>query len=333
MIRLHGFDQVPPTPVLRNSAVSPVLLDVDQQRRFRMRRAAAEAGFAEAVTWSFMPEDLAALFGGAPAMMQNPLNADLVAMRPSILANLLSATARNIAHRVTSGAVFELGPRYTGSAPGEQVWSLAAVRFGDMMDRHWTQAARAVDAIDAKGDAIAILEASGVKIDAAAVSTDAPAWYHPGRSGCLRLGPNVLAAFGEINPRILARFDIDLPVVALEIDLDGLTRPKSKGGKGRPPLEAWPYPSVERDFAFIVDQSVEADALIRAVRSADKKLVQSIELFDVYAGKGIEEGKKSVAIAVRLQAKDRTLTDEDVEPVANKIVAAAEKLCGASLRG
>lgn len=333
LIRLHGFDHVPPVAVRRNLAVSPVLLNFDQQRRFAMRRAAAEIGYHEAVTWSFMPEEQAEMFGGAPATMQNPLNAELAAMRPTLLANLLTAVARNIARRFERGAIFELGPRYTGDQPGDQVWALAGVRFGDVTGRHWTEPNRPVDAIDAKGDAVVLLEAANVKVPAATVSADAPAWYHPGRSGCLRLGPNVLASFGEIHPRVAKAFDIDVPLIAFEIDVDRLSKPKARAGRGRLPLEAWPYPAIDRDFAFIVDADVTAETLVRAVRGADKKLLQSVELFDVYAGKGIEDGKKSLAISVRLQAKDRTLSDDEVEPVAQKIVAAAEKSCGAVLRG
>jgi phenylalanyl-tRNA synthetase beta chain len=164
------------------------------------------------------------------------------------------------------------------------------------------------------------------------VTRDAPAWYHPGRSGVLRLGPTVLASFGELHPRILKQFDIEAPAAAFELDLDGLPRPRVKGGRGRPPLETLPYPPVDRDFAFLVDSAVAAEDLLKAVRGAEKKLVREVRLFDVYEGKGMPEGKKSLAVAVRLQAPDRTLTDAEIEPVAQRIVSAAQKAVGAVLR-
>ncbi|MDX6751755.1 phenylalanine--tRNA ligase subunit beta [Geminicoccaceae bacterium 1502E] len=333
LARIHGYDHIPPVPLSRTEAVSPGVLTQEQRRRGAVRRAVAGLGYAEAVTWSFIPPEHARLFGAAePVLMQNPLNAELSAVRPSVLPNLLAAAGRNLARNIAQGALFELGPRFTGAMPGEQTWAVGALRFGAAGQRHWAERDRPVDAIDAKGDAMAALAVAGVKVDALQISLDAPDWYHPGRSGRLRLGPNVLATFGELHPRILADFDIGVPVVAFELDLDGLPRPRARNGKARPALEAMPYPPVDRDFAFLVDAGLPVEDLLKAIRGAEKKLIREVRLFDLYEGKGVPEGKKSLAVAVRLQAPDRTLAEKDIEPVAARIVAAAEKAVGASLR-
>jgi phenylalanyl-tRNA synthetase beta chain len=334
LARLHGFEHIPPVPVTRSQAVSHGVLTADQRRRAAVRRAVAASGYAEAVTWSFVPPEQAALFGHArPILKRNPLNAELSAMRPSLLPNLVTAVARNLARKHEAGALFELGPRFTGAMPGEQAMALAGVRFGAAQPRHWAERGRPVDAIDAKGDALAALAVLGIKPESVQVTADAPAWYHPGRSGCLRQGRVVLAAFGELHPRMLKAFDLEAsPVVAFELDLDTLPRPKARATRAKPGLEPLPYPPVDRDFAFVVDEAVPAGKLLDAVRGVDRRLIRDVRLFDVYAGPNVGEGRKSLAIGVRLQANDRTLTEEEIEAVAGKIVVAAEKTTGASLR-
>ncbi len=332
LARLHGFERIPPVPVQRLEAVAPPVLGPEQRRRTAVRRAVAAQGLAEAVTWSFVPPEHAELFGGAPARMENPLSSELSALRPSLLPGLLAATARNLARKQEEGAIFELGPRYTGGRPGEQVWTVAGVRWGRAAPRHWASPERPVDALDAKGDALAALSAAGIRVEAVSTAGEPPAWYHPGRAGRLVLGPTTLACFGELHPKVLAAFDIAAPVVAFELDLDSLPKPKPRTGKGRPPLEALPYPPVDRDFAFLVDAELPAQRLLEAVQGAEKRLVREVRLFDVYTGKGLPEGKKSLAVAVRLQAADHTLTEAEIEGAARRIVVAVEKTCGAQLR-
>jgi phenylalanyl-tRNA synthetase beta chain len=191
-----------------------------------------------------------------------------------------------------------------------------------------------VDAFDAKGDALALLAMLGAPVDNLQVTTDAPAWYHPGRSGVLRLGPNVIAQFGEVHPRVLRRLDVKGPAVAFELFLDRVPQPKAKkdAGATRPPLEASPFQPVERDFAFVVDDSVPAEKLIRAAKGADKVLVTNVGLFDVYAGANLGAGKKSLALSVTLQPTEHTLTDAEIEAVCAKIVAAVVKATGGTLR-
>lgn len=334
LARLHGFDKIAPVSVARPSSVNRGVLTAEQRRRAVVRRAVAAAGYAEAVTWSFIPPDHARHFGHEqPCLMRNPLNAELSAMRPSLIPNLLTAVTRNLSRSIGQGAIFELGPRYLGAMPGEQVWALAGVRFGAAAPRQWAEPERTVDALDAKADALTSLAAASVKAEAARVTTDPPDWYHPGRGGRLRLGSATLATFGELHPRVLQLFGIEVPVVAFELDLDGLPMPRGAAGRARPQLEALPYPPVDRDFAFLVDAEVPAEDLLKAVRSAEKKLIRSARLFDVYEGKGVPEGKRSLAVAVRLQSPDRTLGEAEIEAAAAQIVAVAGKAVGAVLRG
>ena len=333
LARVHGFDRIPPVPVTRGVAVGSGVLTPVQRRRAALRRAVADLGYAEAVTWSFIPPEHAQAFGaGAPILKRNPLNAELSAMRPSLLPNLVAAAARNLARKQEDGALFELGPRFTGDRPGEQMVALAGLRYGEAAPRHWATKPRPVDAIDARGDALAALSVLGVKPESVQVMAEAPGWYHPGRSGSLRQGRAVLATFGELHPRVRELLDLAVPVAAFELDLDAVPLPKARAGKARPMLEAMPYPPVDRDFAFVVADAVRAGELIDAVRGVDRRLIREIRLFDVYAGTGIPAGHKSLAIAVRLQAADRTLTETEIDSVAERIVAAASKATGAVLR-
>jgi len=227
--------------------------------------------------------------------------------------------------------LFEVGPTYADDTAQGQALAATGLRTGATGPRHWAQAPRPVDAFDAKADALAALAACGAPVDNLQVTADAPAWYHPGRSGVLRLGPTVLAQFGELHPRVLRRLDVKGPAVGFEALLDRVPLPRERG-VACPPLVAPPFQPVERDFAFVVDAELPADRLVRAVKGADKKLIAAVAVFDVYAGAGIEAGKKSVALAVTLQPAERTLTDAEIEAVGQKIVAAVAKATGGSLR-
>jgi phenylalanyl-tRNA synthetase beta chain len=256
-------------------------------------------------------------------------------MRPSLLPNLLTATARNLARSLDQGGLFELGPRYHGAEPGQQATAVAAVRFGAAAPRHWAAAPRPVDALDAKALAQAALEAAGVPVEALATAPGAPAWFHPGRSGQLVLAGRPLAAFGELHPRLLEGFGIAAPVVGFELDLEpepeAEPEPAAASGRAHGPLLPLPYPPVDRDFAFVVDADLPAEDLLRAVRLAGDRLIREVRLFDVYAGQGLAPGTKSLGVAVRLQSPERTLSEAEIEPVAERIVAAARAL-GAVLR-
>jgi phenylalanyl-tRNA synthetase beta chain len=306
-----------------------------QQRQVNSsRRVLAARGLNETVTWAFLPSAQAEQFrGDLPLVtLANPISADLDALRPSPLPNLITAAGRNAARGYGDCALFEVGPRFEGAAPGQQVNMAATLRAGHTGPRHWAGTRRAVDAIDAKADAIAVLEAAGLNPMGLQTATGAPSWYHPGLSGVLKLGNQVVAAFGAIHPRTAAALDVEGPLVACEIFLERIPLPKKKTGAARPLLKASALQPVERDFAFVVDAAVPAEAVLKAARGADRELITDVGLFDVYQGPHVGEGQKSVAISVTLQPKDATLTDAEIEAVARKVVAAVEKACGGRLR-
>lgn len=333
--RIHGLDEVPSVPLPREHVISQPSLTVGQRRVPRAKRALAARGLVECVTWSFTSSSIAALFGGDGSLkLANPISADLDEMRPSILANLLSAAQRNQARGFPDLALFEVGPAYRDMTPKGQDMVAGGVRVGQMVGRNWQGGTRDVDVFDAKADALAALAAAGAPVDSLQVVAEAPAWYHPGQSGTLRLGPqNVLAYFGTLHPRVVEALDVKGPAVGFEVYVEKTPLPKAKAGRAKPRVELLPLQPVERDFAFVVAKDVAADAILRAARSADKKLIDGADVFDVYSGKGIPDDAKSVAIAVRLQPRDKTLTDAEIDAVAAKVVAAVTKATGASLRG
>ena len=254
-------------------------------------------------------------------------------LRPSLMPNLLSAALRNQNRDRPDVALFELGPRFFGPRPGEQEVTAGGIRVGRTHERHWAEPARAVDVFDVRADAVAALTAYRIKPDALRVVAEGPGHYHPGRRGRLMLGPQtVLAEFGELHPAIVRRMEIDGPVMGFEVFLQRAPRPKPKASRARPPLRASPFPQVDRDFAFVMEDEIPAEALLAAVRAADKVLIREVSLFDVYTGPGLEAGKKSLAVAVRLQAQDHTMSEAEIEATAKRIVAAASKATGAVLR-
>jgi phenylalanyl-tRNA synthetase beta chain len=333
--RVYGFDHVPTTSLPRLSATSKPVRTPMQQRVPQARRALAVRGMSEAVTWSFMARAKAERFGAgqrADLRLLNSIDAMLDTMRPSILPNLIEAAARNEARGLVDPALFEVGPTYQDATPNGQRMVAAGVRHNMAVLRNWQGAARTVDAFDAKADALAVLAAIGAP-DNLATYPGAPDWYHPGRSGVIKLGDRVMAHFGELHPQLVAEADLKGPAVAFEVFLDAPPLPKARPTKARPKLALSPFQPVERDFAFLVDAGVDAEKLVRAARNADKALISAARVFDVYAGKGVPEGKKSLAIAVTLQPVERTLTDAEIEAVSTKIVGAVAKATGAVLRG
>jgi phenylalanyl-tRNA synthetase beta chain len=333
IIRIKGFDKIPTSSLKREEAVPASAIDLADQRLSAARRALAGQGLMEAVTWSFMPSGLAATFGGGDATLRltNPISSDLDAMRPTILGNLLQAAKRNADRGFADIGLFEIGPVFHNASPDGQAVVANALRAGQS-PRHWASVQRAVDAFDAKADAIAALAAAGAPTASLQVTTDAPGWYHPGRSGALRLGPTLLAYFGEFHPSVLAKVDAAAPVVVSEIFIANIPQSRSSG-TSRPLLKLEPLQPVSRDFAFVVDADVSAAKLIKAVRDADKNLIRDVAVFDVYVGEHVAVGKKSVALSVTLQPTDKTLTDTDIDALANRVTATVAKATGAVLRG
>jgi phenylalanyl-tRNA synthetase beta chain len=338
VLRIHGYDNIKAEPMPRVIPQKPTL-NAKQRIVSSVRRTLAARGLNETVTWAFCSKAHADLFTlGTTVPLANPISADLDVLRPSIIPNLIAGAGRNAARGLHDSNLFEVGPRFEGFKPGEQTLLAAGVRTGHTNPRHWAGTRRAVDAMDAKADALAVLEAAGVSASGLQTGVGpkdgTPEWLHPGRSGVLKQGNQVFAWFGEVHPRVLQALDVKGPVVAFEVALDRIPEAKKKGaGTARPLLKASPYQPVDRDFAFVVDSAVSAEAILKAVRNAERELVTNIGLFDVYEGPNVGAGKKSVAITVTLQSKDATLTDEQIEAVAKKIVAAVEKATGAQLRG
>ena len=335
VLRIRGYGQIPAIPMERETALPRVALSPAQRKVGFVRRALAARGLNEAVTYSFMPQVQAELFNGGSAALRvdNPISADLDAMRPSILPNLIVAAQRNADRGFPDLGLFEVGPQYANDTPEGQSLMATGLRAGRTGPKLWDDPGRATDVFMAKADALAALAAAGAPIENLQASADPPAWYHPGRAGCLRLGPKVIAYFGEIHPAILSKLDAKGPMAGFEIFLDEVPLPRAKAGRARPLLKLSAFQPVERDFAFVVDQDLSAAKLLNAARQADKKLVTGVRLFDVYQGKGLPEGKKSLAINVTLQPESATLTEAEIEGFSKRLVAAVEKATGGTLRG
>jgi len=339
VIRILGLERVAATPFAPGEfARKPVLTPI-QLRTRKAKRALGARGLVEAVTWSFIAKPQAELFGGGkPELaLANPIASDLSDMRPSLIPGLVAAGQKNADRGVPNVALFEVGQIYRGDQPQDQLTAAAGVRRAlakaSGIGRHWSNAATDVDAYDAKSDALAVLAAAGAPLQALQVVPGGPAWFHPGRSGTIQIGPqNVLGHFGELHPQALEALDAAGPVVAFEVILDRIPEPKAKPTRTKPMLELSPFQPVERDFAFLVDRAIKAADIVRAAQNVDRKLITNVNLFDVYEGTGIEPGKKSVAIAVTLQPREKTMTDQEIDAVAAKIVAEVAKRTGGSLR-
>lgn len=331
MLRLTGFDAIAPAK-LEALTAAPALSPA-QKRVGAIKRVLAARGLLEAVTYSFMPSSIAsAIYGDDQAQaltLLNPISADLDRLRQGLLPNLLQAAARNSARGFHDGALFEVGPVFHNQG---QALVASGLRFG-ATPRHWAEKPRGIDAFDAKADALAVLEVAGVPMSNIQTSADgAGSTYHPGRSGTLRLGATILASFGEVHPALLKQLDAPAPAAAFDVMLEALPVPKhtsaTKALADMPDLQP-----VTRDFAFIIKREETAEKLLRAVKGAEKSLISDAFIFDVYEGKGVTEGHKSLALCVTLQPRAKTLTDADLEAVSSKIIAAAQKATGAVLRG
>ena len=339
VIRIVGVDEVPSTPMKGADGVAPPVMTLAQKRVRMARRVLAGRGLVEAVTWSFVPRGHAAAFGGGQDALElaNPISVDMSSMRPGLLPGLVAAAARNRDRGFADAGLFEIGQAYRGDAPSDQYNAAAGVRTGTARPsgagRHWRGASSEADLYDVKADALAVLAALGFPEDKVQVTREVPDWFHPGRSGAVKLGPkNMLALFGELHPGVLGKLDADGPVAAFEVFLDALPEPK-RATRTKPALDVTDLQIVKRDFAFLVDEEVPASDLLRAARGAEKGLVTSVTLFDMFAGSGVPEGKKSLAIEVTLSPREKTLTDAEIDAVADKVVAAVTKATGGELRG
>ena len=340
VLRIAGLDLIPATPLPRQHGVTRAVLTDKQKRARRTRRLLAARGLTEAVTWSFITDTEAKHFGGGAAelVLANPISSELSSMRPGLLPGLLAAVLRNRNRGTHDVALFELGQSYRGAKPEDQYVSAAGVRAGSARltgsGRHWDGASNAANVFDVKADVFAALAALGFDPNKAQITRDAPAWYHPGRSGTLRLGPKViLAHFGDVHPATLKALDLEAPIAAFEIFLDALPGEKKKS-RMKPALATAGLLPVTRDMAFVVANDVAAGDVMKAAAAADKALIQSVSVFDVFGGGTLAaEGKKSLGVEVTLQPATETLTDAAIDAIVQKIIADVKKATGGEIRG
>ncbi len=338
VIRIHGVDKVPAVALPRLSGVARPVLTVEQLRVSRARRLLAARGMAEAVNWAFIPKAQAEMFGGGARELElaNPISTDMSDMRPSLLPGLLAAARNNANRGFRDCALFEIGNTYSGDEPEDQIMSAAGVRTGtgrhEGAGRHWDGAGAPVVWADAKADAMALLEALGVSAASVQFVRDVPDWFHPGQSAAIQLGPkNRLGCFGALHPLVARRLGVALPAVAFEISLGALPERRRKGSQ-RAPLNVSDLQPVTRDFAFELGRDVPAGEVLSAALAADRKLIAAAHVFDVYEGEKVGAGRKSLAVEVRLQPRDKTLTDDEIDAVSARIVAAVKKATGGVIR-
>ncbi|UGY06816.1 phenylalanine--tRNA ligase subunit beta [Bradyrhizobium quebecense] len=352
IVRIVGVDKVPMTPFDRGEEPRKPVLTPMQQRTRRAKRALGARGMVEAVTWSFITNDAAKLFGGGQSelVLANPIAADLSDMRPSLLPGLVAAAQANINRGYPDVALFEVGQVFRGDRPEDQLVAASGVRHGLSsslgLGRNWSDPTdptvlRTTEkrVLEAKADAFAMLAAVGAPMQALQIVSGGPAWLHPGRSGTIQIGPqNVLGYFGELHPRAAEALGADGPMIVFELILEPIPQGKQRATRAKPVLELSAFQPVSRDFAFIVDRNVKAGDIVRAAQNADKKLITSVTVFDVYQAsgnyeaKGIDPDKKSIAIAVTIQPREKTMTDQEIDAVAAKVVAEVTKKTGGTLR-
>jgi phenylalanyl-tRNA synthetase beta chain len=339
LVRIVGVDRVPSTPFPRGTDARKAVLTPIQNRTRKARRALAARGMVEAVTWSFVSKREATLFGGGSAALAlaNPIAAELSDMRPSLIPGLVMAAQRNADRGSADVALFEVGQIFKDDRPEDQLTAASGLRRAlakaSGIGRHWSSATKSVDAFDAKGDAFAVLAAVGAPMQALQVVPGGPTWLHPGRSGTIQIGPqNVLGVFGELHPRALEALKAEGTLVAFEVVLEKTPEPKARPTRAKPLLELSPFQPVERDFAFVVESGVKAADIVRAAQNVDRKLIVNVTVFDVYEGKGIDPGKKSVAIAVTMQPREKTMIDQEIDALGQKIVTEVAKKTGGVLR-
>ena len=337
--RIYGLDEVPSTPLPKQSGVARPTLTLAQRRAALMRRTLAGRGLVEAVTWSFISKPHAEAFHVADGLnLANPISSELSHMRPSLLPGLLAAAAKNKDRGARHIALFELGHEFKAATPGAQRFAAAGVRAGAAQLKSWQAEAQPVDAYQARADAQAALAACGVETGALQVlpipEDSGIDWYHPGRSGILARNPREpMAVFGEVHPALLPLFDVDGPAAAFEVWPDTVPAPKAHASAARAALAISNLQAVRRDFAFEVSAETRAANMVRAAKGADKKLIQAVRVFDVFEGGNLPDGMKSVALEVTLQPRDNTLTEAEIDAVAEKITANVEKATGGKLRG
>ena len=334
VVRMIGLDEIP-AETMPHDKFPKQTLTPHQRRIVTVKHELANRSMYETVTWSFTDSNVAEMFRKPEAdaiLLYNPIAADLNEMRPSLLPNLIMGAKNNIARGYANVSLFEVGPQFLSRKPTDQLTVAAGIRTGMTSKKHWAEEPRAYDVFDAKADAIAAIAAANGPWENAQVFADAPSYYHPGRSGSLRLGKNVLAYFGELHPSVLKKMGVKQRVVAFEVYLDNIPEPRVTTDKARKKLELSSFQPVDKDLAFVVDKKVKAADIIAAAKNADREHITDVRIFDVYEGENLPENKKSVAIAFTMQPKEKTFTDQDIETMMNKVIVDVSKKTGGELR-
>lgn len=333
IVRMIGLDAIP-AQTLPHDGFPKQTLTPAQRRVLTVKHELASRGMLETVTWSFTDSKIAEAFlaGKEKVALFNPITSELDIMRPSVLPNLLLGLKNNVARGYSNVALFEVGPAFYGRKPGEQNMVAGGIRCGQTGKKHWCGNERAYDVFDAKADALAAIAAANGPFDSAQISTDAPNYYHPGRSGALRLGKNVIAYFGELHPTVLKKMGIKQRVVAFEVIMDNIPLPRNSADKARKKLELSQFQPLDKDMAFVMDKSVKAADVIAAAKNADRTHITDVRIFDVYEGENLPAGKKSLALALTFQPVENTFSDSDIEVLMNKVEQAVKTKFGAELR-
>lgn len=335
VVRMIGLDEIPAESLPHDKFPKQVLTP-RQMNIVTVKHELASRGMYETVTWSFTDSEIAGIFhkNNQPEkiLLQNPIAADLNEMRPSLLPNLLLGAKNNIARGYGNISIFEVGPEFFGRHPNEQMTVAAGIRIGLTGKKDWSGASRSFDAFDVKADAIAAIAAAKGPFENPQITTDAPAYYHPGRSGALRLGKNVLAYFGELHPAVTKKLGIKGRVMAFEVYLDNIPLPRGGHDKAKKKLELSQFQPVDKDLAFVVNKDVTAANILAAAKNADRNYISDVRIFDIYEGENLPADKKSVALSITFQPKEQTFTDKDIENLMNKVINEVGKKTGGELR-
>ena len=334
VVRMIGLDNIVPESLPHDKLPRQVLTPA-QQRMLTVKHELANRGLLETVTWSFTDSNIAQYFrrqNDDVVLLMNPIAADLNEMRPSVLPNLLLGAKNNIARGYGNVALFEVGPEFFGRKPGQQTLVAAGIRVGQTSKKHWTGEARAYDVFDVKADALAAIAAANGPFENAQITTDAPKYYHPGRSGVLRLGKNVLAYFGELHPSVTKKIGLKQRVYAFEVYMDNIPLPRDAQSKAKKKLELSQFQPVDKDLAFVVDKKVKAIDVITAAKTADRNTITDVRIFDLYEGENLPEDKKSIAISVTFQPQEKTFSDQELDVLMKKVEMAVCNKTGGQLR-
>ncbi len=334
VVRMIGLDNIVPESLPHDKLPHQVLTPA-QQRMLTVKHELANRGLLETVTWSFTDSNIAQYFrrkNDDVVLLMNPIAADLNEMRPSVLPNLLLGAKNNIARGYGNVALFEVGPEFFCRKPGQQTLVAAGIRVGQTSKKHWTGEARAYDVFDVKADALAAIAAANGPFENAQITLDAPTYYHPGRSGVLRLGKNVLAYFGELHPSVTKKIGLKQRVYAFEVYLDNIPLPRDAQSKAKKKLELSQFQPVDKDLAFVVDKKVKAIDVITAAKTADRNTITDVRIFDLYEGENLPENKKSIAISVTFQPQEKTFSDQELDVLMKKVEMAVCNKTGGQLR-